>query len=53
MSSSSFPLHLATTPVVCATLEQIARELYFGVRLTDERPCVLVIMGATEDGTKN
>lgn len=26
--------------------------LYFGVRLTDERPCVLVIMGATEDGTK-
>lgn len=26
--------------------------LYFGVRLSDERPCVLVIMGATEDGTK-
>jgi putative transposase len=26
--------------------------LYFGVRLTDERPCVLVIMGVTEDGTK-
>jgi transposase-like protein len=26
--------------------------LYFGVRLTDERPCVLVIMGATEDGRK-
>ncbi len=26
--------------------------LYFGVRLTDERPCVLVIMGACEDGTK-
>lgn len=26
--------------------------LYFGVRLTDERPCVLVIMGATADGRK-
>jgi len=26
--------------------------LYFGVRLSDERPCVLVIMGATEDGRK-
>jgi transposase-like protein len=26
--------------------------LYFGCRLTDDRPCVLVIMGATEDGTK-
>ncbi len=26
--------------------------LYFGVRLTDERPCVLVIMGATQDGRK-
>jgi transposase-like protein len=26
--------------------------LYFGVRLTDERPCVLVIMGVSEDGTK-
>ena len=26
--------------------------LYFGVRLTDERPCVLVIMGVTEEGTK-
>jgi len=26
--------------------------LYFGVRLTDERPCVLVIMGATAEGKK-
>jgi transposase-like protein len=26
--------------------------LYFGCRLTDERPCVLVIMGATAQGTK-
>jgi len=26
--------------------------LYFGCRLSDERPCVLVIMGATEDGRK-
>lgn len=26
--------------------------LYFGCRLTDDRPCVLVIMGATADGTK-
>ncbi len=26
--------------------------LYFGCRLTDDRPCVLVIMGATQDGTK-
>jgi transposase-like protein len=26
--------------------------LYFGCRLTDERPCVLVIMGALADGTK-
>ena len=26
--------------------------LYFGCRLTDERPCVLVIMGATAEGTK-
>jgi transposase-like protein len=26
--------------------------IYFNVRLTDERPCVLVLMGATEDGTK-
>jgi putative transposase len=26
--------------------------LHFGCRLTDERPCVLVIMGATADGTK-
>ena len=26
--------------------------LYFGCRLTDDRPCVLVIMGATRDGTK-
>jgi len=26
--------------------------LYFGVRLSDERPCVLVVMGALEDGTK-
>lgn len=26
--------------------------LYFGVRLTDERPCVLVIIGVSEDGNK-
>lgn len=26
--------------------------VYFNVRLTDERPCVLVIVGALEDGTK-
>jgi transposase-like protein len=26
--------------------------IYFGCRLTDDRPCVLVIMGATEDGRK-
>lgn len=26
--------------------------LHFSVRLTDERPCVLVIMGVSEDGTK-
>jgi putative transposase len=26
--------------------------IYFNIRLTDERPCVLVLMGATEDGTK-
>ena len=26
--------------------------LYFGCRLADDRPCVLVVMGATEDGTK-
>ena len=26
--------------------------IYFNVRLTDDRPCVLVIMGALEDGTK-
>jgi putative transposase len=26
--------------------------IYFTVRLTDERPCLLVIMGAAEDGTK-
>lgn len=26
--------------------------IYFKVRLTDERPCLLVIMGALEDGTK-
>src|SRR5207245_2315221 len=26
--------------------------LYFGCRLTDDRPCVLVLMGATADGTK-
>jgi putative transposase len=26
--------------------------VYFGVRLSDERPCVLVIMGATADGRK-
>jgi transposase-like protein len=26
--------------------------IYFGCRLTDDRPCVLVLMGATEDGNK-
>jgi putative transposase len=26
--------------------------IYFNVRLTDDRPCVLVLMGALEDGTK-
>ena len=26
--------------------------IYFGCRLTDDRPCVLVLMGATADGTK-
>src|SRR5438132_3595714 len=26
--------------------------IYFNIRLSDERPCVLVLMGATEDGTK-
>jgi transposase-like protein len=26
--------------------------IYFGCRLSDERPCVLVLMGATQDGTK-
>jgi putative transposase len=26
--------------------------LYFGCRLSDDRPCVLVLMGATADGTK-
>ena len=26
--------------------------VYFNIRLTDERPCVLVLMGALEDGTK-
>jgi putative transposase len=26
--------------------------IYFNIRLTDERPCVLVLMGASEDGTK-
>jgi transposase-like protein len=26
--------------------------LYFGCRLSDERPCVLVLMGTTHDGTK-
>lgn len=26
--------------------------IYFNVRLSEERPCLLVIMGATEDGTK-
>ena len=26
--------------------------IYFGCRLTDDRPCVLVLMGATEDGQK-
>lgn len=26
--------------------------IYFNVRLTDERPCILVILGATEEGDK-
>jgi putative transposase len=26
--------------------------IYFGCRLTDDRPCVLVLMGTTKDGTK-
>jgi transposase-like protein len=26
--------------------------IYFNVRLTEDRPCVLVLMGATEEGTK-
>lgn len=26
--------------------------IYFDVRLSDERPCLLVLIGATEDGTK-
>ena len=26
--------------------------IYFNIRLSDERPCVLVLMGAAEDGTK-
>jgi len=26
--------------------------IYFGCRLSDDRPCVLVLMGATEDGRK-
>jgi len=26
--------------------------IYFGCRLSDDRPCVLVLMGATEDGKK-
>jgi len=26
--------------------------LYFGCRLSDDRPCVLVLMGTTQDGTK-
>ena len=26
--------------------------IYFNIRLSDERPCVLVLMGALEDGTK-
>ena len=26
--------------------------IYFNIRLTDDRPCVLVLMGAAEDGTK-
>jgi len=26
--------------------------IYFNIRLTDDRPCVLVLMGATEEGTK-
>jgi len=26
--------------------------IYFNVRLTDDRPCVLVLMGSLEDGTK-
>jgi len=26
--------------------------IYFNVRFSDDRPCVLVLMGALEDGTK-
>ena len=26
--------------------------IYFNIRLTDDRPCILVLMGALEDGTK-
>src|SRR5208282_101230 len=26
--------------------------IYFNIRLSEDRPCVLVLMGATEDGTK-
>ena len=26
--------------------------IYFNVRLTDERPCILVLLGTTEDGSK-
>ncbi len=26
--------------------------IYFNVRLTEERPCILVLLGATEEGTK-
>lgn len=29
-----------------------ADEIYFGCRLADDRPCVLVPMGATADGAK-
>ena len=29
-----------------------AEGIYFNIRLSDDRPCVLVLMGALEDGTK-
>jgi len=30
----------------------VADGVYFNVRLDEERTCVLVLIGATEDGTK-